>query len=128
MNQNAETKGVTTSRMNRKEANEQIGRLFKECPHWDWKVRQLAKRIGCSIGTISKCPIWKVYQERKKRLQGEGKIKTTSFTTEMQSVLGSGEKDEILQQLIAEQEQDQREDTGRPRLYLSHGKKGRGTY
>lgn len=41
----------------------------------------------------------------------------------MESVLGTGEKNEVLQQLIAEQEEEQREDAGQAKLYLSHEKK-----
>ena len=42
---------------------------------------------------------------------------------ELEAVLGEGEKDEVLKQLIAEQEGEQRKEARQAKLYLSHEKK-----
>jgi hypothetical protein len=110
------------------EANIEVRRFLKENPSWDWTVRKLAAKVkekagGGSTGLIVKCPAWQAYKERKDQLRKEGTIKTVSISTEMESVLGTGEKDEVLRQLIAEQEEDQREDVRRAKLYPSHEKK-----
>ena len=49
-----------------------------------------------------------------------------SISKELEAVLGTGEKDEVLHQVIAEQEKDDRDDAGQVKLYLSHDKKRRG--
>jgi hypothetical protein len=99
--------------------------LLKENPSWDWTVKKLAGKVGCSTGTISNCPAWKAYNERRDRLREEGTINTVCMSKEMEGVLGTGEKDEVLKQLIAEQEKDQQGDTRQAKLYLSHDKKPR---
>jgi hypothetical protein len=105
------------------EANIEVRRLLKENPSSDWTVRTLAQKVGCSIGTISTCPMWHAYKERRDKLRTEGTINTVSLTKELEAVLGTGEKDEQLHNVIAEQEKDRREDARRARLYRSHEKK-----
>jgi hypothetical protein len=112
-----------TRKITREEANIEVRRLLKETPSWDWTVTKLADKIGCSRGLISQCPAWKAYKERRDRVRKEGTINTVSLTSEMEAVLGAGEPDEVLQQLIAEQEEEGREDARHPKLYLSHEKK-----
>lgn len=53
-------------------------------------------------------------------------INTVSISKELESELGKGEKDEVLQRLIVEQGKEDREDTRQAKLYLSHDKKPRG--
>ena len=48
-----------------------------------------------------------------------------SVTKEMEAVLGTGEPNETLQQVIADQEGDAREDARQAKLHLSHQKKPR---
>ncbi len=105
------------------EANIEVRRLLKETPSSDWTVKKLADKIGCSTGLISKCPAWKVYNERRGQVRKDGTIKTVSLTSEMETVLGAGDKDEVLRQLVAEQEGDAREEARQAKLYLSHEKK-----
>jgi len=108
------------------EANIEVRRLLREDPSWGWTVRNLATKVRCSTGTVARCPAWKAYNERRDQLRKEGTIQTVSLSREMESVLGSGEKDEVVQQLIAEQEEDQQRDAGQAKLYLSHRKKTKG--
>jgi len=107
------------------EANVEVRRLLKETPCWDWTVKKLPKQVGCSTGTISNCPAWQAYKDLRDRRRKETTINTVSISTEMESVLGSGEKDEVLQQVIAEQEGDEREDARQAKLYVSHEKKAK---
>jgi len=81
---------------------------------------------GGSQGLIAKCPAWIAYNERRDQLRKEGAINTVALSKEMESVLGTGEKDEVLQQLIAEQEDDDRGDAGQAKLYLNRKKKREG--
>lgn len=111
------------TRMTLEEANIRVRRVLKESPSWDWTVRALVTKVRCSAGTISKCPAWQAYKERRDKLRREGTIETVSLTGELEAVLGTGEKDEVLNQLIAEQEQEDREDARQARLYVSHEKK-----
>lgn len=118
-------RGGRTGTITRDEANMEVRRLLKETLSWEWTVRTLAERIGCSAGLISECPAWKAYNERRSQLRKEKKIKTVSLTSEMETVLGAGEPNEVLQQLIAEQEEEGRGDARRAKLYLSHERKPR---
>ena len=116
----------TKPKLSCEEANIEVRRVLKENPSWHWKIREMAKKVGCSTGLITKCPAWKAYNERRTQLRKEGTIKTVSLTSELEAVLGTGEKNEALQQLIAEQEEDERTDAKQAKLYLSHEKKRRG--
>jgi hypothetical protein len=108
------------------EANIEVGRLLKETPSWEWTVRKLAaavkKRLGGgSVGTIGECPVWKAYDDRRRELRKNKRIKTVSLTSEMKAVLGVD--GDSLPELIAEQEAEDRDDTRKAKLYLSHEKK-----
>lgn len=110
------------------EANAEVGRLLKENPTWDWHVKTLTAKVkerlgGGSQGLIGKCPIWKVYNGRRDALRKKGTIKTVSLTSKMEAVLGVD--GESLPELIAEQEAEDRDDTRKAKLYLSHEKKPR---
>jgi hypothetical protein len=80
-------------------------------------------RYLVSLGWISYLPAWKVYKEKRDTLRREGRINTVSMSKELEDVLGAGEKDEVVQRLIAEQEGDHREDARRSKLYLSQKNK-----
>jgi hypothetical protein len=116
--------GKGKRRIPRTEANVEVRRLLKKTPSWDWTVRTLATKVGCSIGTISNCPAWKAYKEWRDRVRKEGTIRTVSLTSEMEAVLGVDS--ECLPELIAEQEAEDRDDVRQAKLYLSHRKKGEG--
>jgi hypothetical protein len=105
------------------EANVRVGQLFKETPTWDWSTRKLAKQIHCGHVLISKTPVYIAYNEKRKELRRKKTINTVSLSNELEAVLGKGEKDEVLKQLIAEQKKEGREDARQARLYLSHEKK-----
>ncbi|MFC1781118.1 hypothetical protein ACFLZ8_02505 [Planctomycetota bacterium] len=114
---------VTTIKIIKKEANVRARQLLKETPTWDWTCRKLAEQIPCSLGWIPYLPAWRAYHEKRQELKRNKTIKTVSISEELNAVLGSGDKDEVLKQLIAEQEGDQREDARQAKLYLSHQKK-----
>jgi len=100
------------------EANVRARQLLKETPTWDWTCRKLAKLIPCPLAWIPYLPVWRAYHEKRKELRSKT-IKTVSLSDELEAVLGEGEKDEVLKQLIAEQEGEEREDERRARLYLN---------
>jgi superfamily I DNA and RNA helicase len=116
---------VGKAKMTKEEVNVRVRQILKEILSWDWTVRKLAERIGCSTGLISECPAWKAYKERRDQVRKQGTIKTVSLTSEMEAVLGTGDRDETLNQLIAEQEEEGRQDASQAKLYLSHEKKPR---
>ena len=68
------------------------------------KCRELAKAIGCALGTVSKLPAWQaVMGERRK-----GRTpKSVSFTEKVEATVGK--EDAQLQRLMADQEADRRE-------------------
>lgn len=111
------------------EANVQARQLINGTPTWDWTCRKLKKQIGCPLAWIPYLPVWRAYHEKRKELRRNKTIDTVPLSKELEAVLGEGEKDEVLKQLIAEQEGEQREDARQAKLYLSHKKKpdqGRG--
>jgi hypothetical protein len=119
-----ERKGTAGKRkMSKEEANVLARQLLCETPTWDWTTRKLAKQIPCSLGWIPRLPVWRLYKERRDQVRKQGTIKTVSLTSEREAVLGTGDRDETLNRLIAEQEQDQREDGRQAKLYVSHEKK-----
>jgi len=106
---------ASKTKISKEEANVRARRLLTETPTWDWTARMLAKQIPL--------PAWRAYHERRQELQRKGTIKTVSLTDTMEAVLGKGDKDEVLNQLIAEQEDDDRKDGRQAKLYLSQEKK-----
>lgn len=109
--------------MTKEEANVRARDLLRETPTWDWTARRLAAQIPCCLGWISGLPAWRGYHEKRKQLRRAGTIKTVSLTDELEAVLGTGDKDEMVNRLIAEQEKEQREDSRQAKLYVSHKKK-----
>jgi hypothetical protein len=110
-------------KISKEEANVRVRELLRETPTWDWTTRKLAEQIPCSLGWISYLPAWRAYHEKRKELRRAGTIKTVSLSDEFEAVLGTGKKDNVLNQLIAEQEKDQRQDARQAKLYLSQKKK-----
>jgi hypothetical protein len=111
------------TKITKEEANVRVRELLTKTPSWDWTTRKLAKQINCSPTTVSKTPAYRVYNEKRKELRRAGTIDTVSISKELEAVLGTGEKDEVLKQLIADQEKDQRQDARQPKLYLSQEKR-----
>jgi hypothetical protein len=75
--------------------------------------REQAKRIGCSWATWKKTTFYEKIQMRKAQQKREAGRKglassppVCSLTSEMDSTIGSGDKDEVLKQLMHEQEMD----------------------
>jgi hypothetical protein len=112
-----------SKKITKDEANVRARQLLRETPNWDWTCRKLAKLIPCSLGWIPKLSAWRAYHEKRLELRRNKTIDTVSISKELEAVLGEGEKDEVLRQLIADQEADEREDARQARLYLSHNKK-----
>ena len=101
------------------EANVRARELIKENPNYT--IRKLAEKIPCSIGLVQQLLAWRALQEYKKKMFGNQRPKVIPLTKELEACLGS--KDEQLNQLIAEQEKEKRQDERQARLYLSHEKK-----
>jgi len=105
-------------RINRKEANTKAREILKQKP--DVKARDLSEEIGCSLGLISKLPVWKAIQEEREKGR---KPKMKRLSSKMLTVTGTGKKDGVLNQLIAEQDADEREDERQAKLYINQRKK-----
>jgi hypothetical protein len=106
----------TKVRITKDEANVRARTLIQENPNIT--IRKLAGKIPCSIGLVSKLPVWQALQEYKKKTFGTKKPKIVPLTKELEYILGS--KDENLNQLIAEQENDEKQDKKRSKYYLNN--------
>ncbi|GEM_PF-2093705 len=120
-----ETNGKLRRKMSKEEANVRARQLLMATPIWGWTARKLAGEIPCPLGWIPGLPAWRAYHEKREALKRAGTINTVSLTDTMETVLGTGGKDEVLSQLIAEQEREEREDDRHAKLYLSHERKTR---
>jgi hypothetical protein len=108
----APSKPVTKkSRLTRQEANEKAMRLAKANRSFvKLSSREWAEAIGCSAAHVVGLPFWKATMKRRKQ-KSEGRPsapKAVSYTPELEAATkkGKGNKDNILNQLIAEQEAD----------------------
>lgn len=106
------------SGISRKEANIKAREILEKEP--SIKARDLAEKIPCSIGLVSKLPVWKAVQKLRKKGR---KAKKVRLTDKMLSVTGSGEKDQIFKQLVIDQQADMQEDNRQAKLFLSKEKK-----
>ena len=123
--QKEKREGGQGERITKDEANVRVRQLLKKTPTWKWSTRKLAKQVHCGHVLISKTPAYIAYNQKREELRCKKTIDTVSLSDELEAVLGEGEKDEVLKQLIAEQEGEQREDARQARLYLSRQKKGK---
>lgn len=98
-------------KITKEEANVRARELIKENPNYT--IRKLAEKIPCSTGLASQLPACKALQEYKKKTFGNRRPKVIPLTKELEACLGS--KDDQLQQLIAEQAEDDKQG---PRLYV----------
>jgi hypothetical protein len=102
--------GGQANRMSVNQANETAMKRAKKMKRVFFMLsqREQAKLIGCAFGTWKKTQFFAEAQKRRPRA-GAAKPsspKTTSFTAKTESVTGEGGKDEVLNQLIADQEAD----------------------
>jgi hypothetical protein len=67
-------------------------------------VRELAKVIGCSEGTVVKLPAWRALMERRQKRATPKALRAVQLSDKV--LAATGEQDEELQRLIAEQEAD----------------------
>jgi hypothetical protein len=97
-------------RMSVDRANEKAQRLAMKMrmAFFALSERQQAELIGCSWKTWTKTPFYK--KAKEKRPAGLGRKpaspKTASLTPKVEATTGEGDRDEVLQQLIEEQEAD----------------------
>ena len=67
---NSNTTEPTKERgMSWKVADIEVRRLLNGDRRLNWTVRELAEKVGCSTGTICKCPMWKAYNEKRDKLR-----------------------------------------------------------
>jgi len=119
----SQVKAGQGEKITKDEANVRARQLLRETPTWDWTCRKLKKEIGCPLAWIPCLPAWRAYHEKRKELRSNKTIDTVSLSKELEAVLGEGEKDEVLNQLIAEQAGEEREDARQAKLYLNRTKK-----
>lgn len=96
------------------EANQTAISLAKRKPEFvhggvrDWAAA-IKRETGktCSIATVKATPLWRNTMEQTGRGKTRGKTpKAVGFTGNMEAVVGTGKRDEILNGLIAQQEAD----------------------
>jgi hypothetical protein len=102
-------------RMTRKQANEKAMELAKKMgkPFFVLSENEQARRIGCTWSTWSKTELYAQGRKKKDQLarqaqrqKGAGSPSTVSFTTDLEAVTGTGGRDEVLKQLLAEHKAD----------------------
>jgi hypothetical protein len=87
---------------------------------WAVSISQIEAATGVPRSSINRLPVWKVFHaERKKRRAG--KVRTVRLTDDMQAIIPDGAtgRDEVLETLIREQEDDMAEEDN------SHARRGR---
>jgi hypothetical protein len=100
---------MTVEAANRK--GMQLAKQYKQ-RFFAFSIRQQADLIGCSFGTWTKTPFYKQAKKRRRHQRPAGKQgacspSTASLTGNLEATVGKGERDEVLNQLIAEQEANQ---------------------
>lgn len=99
---------VEKRRMSRTEANEKAMELAKADPNFakNPSPTRWAKEIGCSVGTVYNLSFFQVCQVRSGQGRGRGSPNVVGFTDKLESTTGEGNKHEVLDRLIAEQDAD----------------------
>jgi hypothetical protein len=96
------------------EANKAAMELAKQDPtfvkggvrKWAAAIRKATGKT-CSIATVKKTRLWEKMMAETGRGRSKGKTpKAVTLTNSLESVVGEGERDEVLQGLIAEHEAD----------------------
>lgn len=108
----AQQEPTANGKMSRKDANDKAMELAKADKDFVMKSqRKWAKDIGCSPALVGNLPLWKATQELRKRGKAAKSPGTVSLTPKIEATHGVGDRDEVLNHLIAEQEA---EDEGSP--------------
>jgi hypothetical protein len=100
-----------TGRMTVEVANRkgmQLAKQYKE-RFFALSRRKQAKRIGCSFETWRKTPFYQKAEKRRQGLEGKkgaGSPRTISFTSNVEATLGEGDRNEVLDQVIAREESE----------------------
>jgi hypothetical protein len=112
-------KGRQFSRMTVAEANEEAMRLAKVQgkSFLFLSERQQAKQIGCSWETWTKTDFYKKAKEKKASIAARitkggssGSARVVGLTTNLETTIGKGDKDEVLKQLISESQTEANKD------------------
>ncbi len=100
--------GEKPVRMTVEQANKRAMQLAKQMKEGFFSLseREQARRIGCSWVTWGKTEFYAQAQKRRARQPRSPERKATSFTSHVEAVTGEGDRNEVLNQLIAEQEAD----------------------
>jgi hypothetical protein len=71
-------------------------------------LREWADAIGCSHGLVTELPLWQETMRRTGRGRKDKSVapKAVSLTKPLEAATGEGDKDDVLNQLIAQQEAD----------------------
>ncbi len=103
------TAASSPKRMTAEEANKKAMELAKTDRFFvERSLREWAERIGCSEGLVPKLPLWQATMEKtgRGRRDKAPPPKAVSLTENLEAVTGEGDKDEVLNHLVAEQEAD----------------------
>jgi hypothetical protein len=94
-------------RISLNEANAKAVQLIKADRGFVHKTqREWAKEIKCSVGLISKLPIWQATAKALGRSRKSTKSRAVGLTERILNTSGTGERDSVLKQLISDQEAD----------------------
>lgn len=92
------------SRVRRNELNFEARSYLQKKP--SATAEQVAEEIGCGVRTVKKLPSWKSAKEKQRSERSVRSPRTGSLTEKQLAVKGTGVRDEVLNQLIEEQEED----------------------
>ena len=129
--QTARTDKGTGKRITEDEANVKAREILKKMKDEGLQRltdRDLGELIGCSGSLANGLPAWKAVKQRlgKTRDGRHKKPKTVHLTEDMEHLVGTGEKDEVLKKLIREQDAEDRKDEHDAKVFRRQGK-GSGT-
>jgi hypothetical protein len=113
------TVGDPKAKITKEEANIKAREILKNIPTEKRKkipYRKYAKMIGCSKTTANELP---ALRAEKGDSDKAAKPKVVRLTHESEKIIGIGKKNEVLEQVIAEQKQDDREDQRQARIFRS---------
>lgn len=95
-------------RISRTEANIRAREYLAKKPNAT--ARDLAEGLGCSLGLVAKLPAWKAVVGERKAGRKPKTPRAFSLTKKVETSIGVGEQDEVLNTLIREQEADGKSD------------------
>ncbi|MBS0198079.1 MAG: hypothetical protein JSR77_15100 [Planctomycetes bacterium] len=108
--------------MSREEANERAKEILrKDKSFGDRNIKEWAAAIGCATGTVANLPLWRACIERRRRNKSASRPKAVSLSKGLEASLerrgkvgsriANSPQDEELENLIADQNADERRDT-----------------